>query len=41
MKAAKWFIPCHTDIVRTVDRAGGYFTGVVFLGKVVPCRKRD
>jgi hypothetical protein len=32
---------CHTDIVRTVDRTGGYFTGVVFLGKFVPYRKRN
>jgi hypothetical protein len=32
---------CHTDVVRTVDRTGGYFTGVVFLGKFVPYRKQD
>lgn len=32
---------CHTDIVRTIDRMGGYFTGVVFLGKFVPYRKAD
>jgi hypothetical protein len=32
---------CHTDIVRTISRSGGYFTGVVFLGKFVPYRKQD
>jgi hypothetical protein len=32
---------CHTDVVRTVDRTGGYFTGVVFLGKFVPYRKQN
>jgi len=31
---------CNTDVVRTVDRNGGYFTGVVFLGKFVPYRKQ-
>jgi hypothetical protein len=31
---------CYNDIVRTVDRTGGYFTGVVFLGKFVPYRKQ-
>lgn len=31
---------CNTDIVRTVDRTGGYFTGVVFLGKFVPYTKQ-
>lgn len=30
---------CHTDIIRTVDRHGGYHTGVVFLEKFVPYRK--
>ena len=30
---------CHNDVVRTVDRNGGYFTGVVFLEKFVPYRK--
>lgn len=32
---------CHTDVIRTVDRMGGYFTGVVFLGKFVPYRKKN
>jgi hypothetical protein len=32
---------CHTDIVRTVDRHGGFVTGVVFLGKFVPYKKPD
>jgi hypothetical protein len=32
---------CHTDIVRTVDRTGGYFTGVVFLSKFVPYKKTN
>jgi hypothetical protein len=32
---------CHTDMVHTVDRNGGYFTGVVFLGKFVPWKKLD
>lgn len=31
---------CDTDIVRTVDRNGGYFTGVVFLNKFVPYKKQ-
>jgi hypothetical protein len=31
---------CNTDVVRTVDRTGGYFTGVVFLGKFVPYTKQ-
>jgi hypothetical protein len=31
---------CNTDIVRTIDRTGGYFTGVVFLGKFVPYTKQ-
>jgi hypothetical protein len=30
---------CNTDVVRTVDRNSGYFTGVVFLGKFVPYKK--
>jgi hypothetical protein len=30
---------CNTDVVRTIDRQGGYFTGVVFLGKFVPYTK--
>lgn len=30
---------CNTDVVRTVDRSGGYFTGVVFLSKFVPYAK--
>lgn len=32
---------CHTDIIRTVDRHGGYHTGVVFLEKFVPYRKAE
>lgn len=31
---------CHTDVVRTVDRTGGYTTGVVFLSKFVPYKKQ-
>jgi hypothetical protein len=31
---------CHTDVIHTIDRAGGYFTGVVFLGKFVPYKKQ-
>ena len=31
---------CHTDVVRTIDRSGGYFTGVVFLSKFVPYTKQ-
>lgn len=27
---------CHSDVIRTVDRHGGYYTGVVFLDKFVP-----
>ena len=27
---------CRTDVVRTVDRSSGMFTGVVFLGEFVP-----
>lgn len=30
---------CNTDVVRTVDRSGGFFTGVVFLGKFTPYKK--
>jgi hypothetical protein len=30
---------CDTDIIRTVDRNGGYMTGVVFLKKFVPYKK--
>lgn len=32
---------CHTDIIRTVDRQGGYTTGVLFLEKWVPYSKKD
>jgi hypothetical protein len=32
---------CNTDVVRTVDRNGGYMTGVVFLTKFVPYKKRQ
>jgi hypothetical protein len=31
---------CYNDIIRTVDRAGGYLTGVVFLNKFVPYKKQ-
>jgi hypothetical protein len=31
---------CHTDIVRTIDRSGGFSTGVLFLDKFVPYRKQ-
>ena len=31
---------CDTDVVRTVDRNGGYMTGVVFLKKFVPYKKQ-
>jgi hypothetical protein len=31
---------CNTDVVRTIDRTGGFHTGVVFLGKFVPYRKQ-
>ena len=30
---------CATDIIRTVDRTGGYFTGAVFLSDFVPYRR--
>ncbi len=32
---------CNTDIIHTVDRMGGFTTGVVFMGKFVPYRKAD
>jgi hypothetical protein len=32
---------CHTDVIRTVDRASGFTTGVLFLGKWVPYSKQD
>jgi hypothetical protein len=32
---------CNIDVVRTIDRTGGYATGVVFLDKFVPYRKVD
>ena len=31
---------CSTDQVRTIDRTGGFVTGVVFLGEFVPYTKR-
>jgi hypothetical protein len=31
---------CHTDVIHTIDRSGGYFTGVVFLSKFVPYKKQ-
>ena len=31
---------CNTDVVRTIDRNGGYMTGVVFLTKFVPYKKQ-
>lgn len=30
---------CKTDIIRTVDRSSGFFTGVVFLNDFVPYTK--
>ena len=30
---------CRLDHVRTIDRSGGFLTGVVFLNKFVPYRK--
>ena len=30
---------CTTDMIRTVDRGGGHFTGVVFLEDFVPYRR--
>jgi hypothetical protein len=32
---------CNTDVVRTVDRNTGFFTGVVFLGKFAPFKKQN
>ena len=32
---------CNTDIVRTVDRLGGFTTGVLFMDKFVPYKKQD
>lgn len=32
---------CNTDVVRTVDRNNGYFTGVIFLSKFTPYKKQD
>jgi hypothetical protein len=32
---------CNTDVVRTIDRSGGYMTGVIFLKKFVPYKKQD
>lgn len=32
---------CHTDVIRTVDRAGGYTTGVLFLEMWVPYRRPE
>jgi len=31
---------CKTDVIRTVDRNGGYVTGPVFLGDFVPYTKQ-
>jgi hypothetical protein len=31
---------CKTDLIRTVDRSGGYITGPVFLGDFVPYTKQ-
>lgn len=30
---------CYNDVVRTVDRYGGFMTGVLFLEKFVPYKK--
>lgn len=30
---------CSTDIIRTVDRSSGFFTGAVFLSDFVPYRR--
>ena len=30
---------CSTDVVHTVDRTGGFYTGNIFLGEFVPYRK--
>lgn len=32
---------CHSDVIRTIDRTGGYTTGVLFLEKWVPYRKAE
>jgi hypothetical protein len=32
---------CTTDVIRTVDRTGGYFTGAVFLQDFVPYSRAD
>lgn len=32
---------CSTDIVSTIDRLGGFYTGNVFLDKFVPYRKAE
>lgn len=32
---------CHTDVVRTIDRSGGFLTGVLFLEKFVPYKKQN
>jgi len=31
---------CDTDVIRTVDRNGGYMTAVIFLKKFVPYKKQ-
>ena len=31
---------CNTDVIRTIDRNGGFMTGVVFLKKFVPYKKQ-
>ncbi len=32
---------CTTDVIRTVDRTGGYTTGALFLEQWVPYKKAD
>jgi hypothetical protein len=32
---------CHTDVIRTVDRMGGFQTGVLFMEKFVPYKKDE
>ncbi len=32
---------CNTDVVRTIDRVGGYMTGVIFLKQFVPYKKQN
>ena len=32
---------CNTDVVRTIDRSGGYMTGVIFLKQFVPYKKQN